>query len=202
MSSSQSRKARAQEEKVHRKLEREIPTLEFDFGSDTLAFNGPVIITDLTIGESHRQALVAAGQPLPPPVPCRFLIDTGADGCVVKHELADRAGLKLINPSSPLEGIGVDTTGRTYFGRIVFACDSQAVSGMTHTFAVDMEIESGDLQSNQIDGLLGRNALHQFELLYYGLTGKVIMRFMGKELAKRGFPLAGRKTASASSSRP
>lgn len=186
MSSSPSRKDRAKEKKLLRKVGREVPVLEFDFGSDGLAFHGPIIITDLTIAESHREALVAAKQPLPPPVRCRFLIDTGADGCLVKHEFAERAGLKLINPSSPLGGIGVDTTGRTYLGRIMFACDSKTVSGGRHTFAIDTEIQSGQLQSDQIDGLIGRTVLHHFELLYNGLTGKVTMRFIGKGLARRG----------------
>ncbi len=187
MSSSQSRKDRAKEKKLLRQAEREVPTLEFDFGSAGLTFHGPIIITDLTIAESHRQALVAANQPLPPPVRCRFLIDTGADGCLVKHELAERAGLKLINPNSPLGGIGVDTTGRTYLGRIMFTCASKTVSRGRHIFAVDTEIQSGQLQSDQIDGLIGRTVLNHFELLYNGLTGKVTMRFIGKDLARR-FP--------------
>ena len=184
MSSSQSRKDRAKEKKLLRKVEREVPTLEFEFGFDGLAFHGPVIITDIAIAESHRQALLAAGQTPPSPIPCRFLIDTGADGCLVKHELAERAGLKLINPSSPLGGIGVDTTGRTYLGRIMFTCISKTVSRGRHVFAVDTEIQSGQLQSTQIDGLIGRNVLAHFELLYNGLTGKVTMRFIGKDIAR------------------
>jgi hypothetical protein len=67
----------------------------------------------------------------------------------------------------------------------MFACASKTVSGGKHTFAVDTEIQSGELPSDQIDGVLGRTVLNHFELLYNGLTGKVIMRFIGKDTAER-----------------
>jgi hypothetical protein len=52
--------------------------MEFDFGPG-LSFHGPIINTTLTITEEHREALNRAGLPVPAPVICRFLIDTGAD---------------------------------------------------------------------------------------------------------------------------
>ena len=113
MTSSQSRKERARQEKLRRIAQQEIPVLEFDFGAPPLMFYGPVISTTLTITEQHKTALAQAGLPIPTPVSCRFLIDTGADGCMVKHAFAQQAGLKLINPTAPIHGIGVDTTGRT-----------------------------------------------------------------------------------------
>lgn len=185
MSSSQARKERARQEKLRRKADREIPILEFNFGASGLVFHGPVITTILTIAEQHKEALVKAGLKVPDPVRCRFLIDTGADGCVVKHEFAERAGLKLINPSTTLHGIGVDTSGRTYLGRILFGCDSRTLPGVTHYFAVDAEIESASLNSDKIDGLIGRNVLQHFEINYNGMTGKLVMRFIGAPVAQR-----------------
>ena len=129
MTRSESRRARAAEEKAKRRLEREIITLEFDYEPGVLRYQGPVILTDLTITEAQRQAHEKANQPIPPPVKCRFLIDTGADGTVVKHEFAERAGLKLISDNSPLHGVGVDTTGRAYVGRILFGAESRVVHG-------------------------------------------------------------------------
>lgn len=104
---------------------------------------------------------------------------------MVKHEFAERAQLKLINDSSPLHGIGVDTSGRTYMGRILFACDSRVQSGVRHFFAVDGAIQSGNLKSDTIDGIIGRNILRSFEMIYNGITGKVIMRFIGGAEAQR-----------------
>ena len=185
MTSSQSRKQRALEAKLQRRADREIPVLEFDFGGPQLAFHGPIITTTLTIAEEHKEALSSAGLPTPTAVSCRFLIDTGADGCVVKHDFAEQAKLKLINSSTSLHGVGVDTTGRTYMGRIVFGCASQTLKGVTHYFAVDGEIQSGELPTNQFDGIIGRNILQNFEVIYNGMTGKVVMRFIASPNAQR-----------------
>lgn len=125
------------------------------------------------------------GLPVPDPVICRFLIDTGADVCVVKHEFATRAGLKLINASTPLHGVGIDTTGKMYMGRIRFACESRISREIQHQFAIDTQIQSGDLKADRLDGLIGRNVLQSFELIYNGLTGKVLMKFIGHTTAKR-----------------
>src|SRR6266542_4443225 len=108
MSSSGSRRGKAARAKLQRKLERERLVLEFDFHPGALQALGPIITTDLTITAAHRQALEQAGLPIPAPVNCRFLIDTGSDGTVVKHEFADRAGRKLSNASAPLHGVGLD----------------------------------------------------------------------------------------------
>ena len=189
MSSSEARKQRARQEKLLRKVDKEIPVLEFDFGGPLeLTFGGPIIITDITITDQHQAALAAAGQAIPAPVRCRFLLDTGADGCVVKHEFAEQAGLKLINPSTPLHGVGVDTTGRTYFGRILFHCPSRTVKGVTHTFAVDAEIQSAKLEADHLDGLIGRTVLQHFETIYDGMRGKVIMKITGKSAAAKKPP--------------
>lgn len=65
MSSSASRRARAAEEKLKRKLEREEIVLEFKYQPGLLRYQGPIIITDLTITNAHREALAQAGQPIP-----------------------------------------------------------------------------------------------------------------------------------------
>src|ERR1039457_1470605 len=102
MSSSAIRRERAVQEKAARKLDREAIVFKFEYQSGPLMYHGPIITTLLTINQAHQDALAAAGVPIPPPVSCRFLLDTGADGCVVKHEFAVRAGLKLINANAPL----------------------------------------------------------------------------------------------------
>jgi hypothetical protein len=99
MSSSAARRLKAAQAKAARKLEREAIVLEFDYKPGELLYHGPVIMTGLTVTQAHADALTAAGSPVPPAVACRFLIDTGADGCVVKHEFAVNAGLKLIMPT-------------------------------------------------------------------------------------------------------
>lgn len=187
-----SRKARSAEEKARerneRKLAQETVVLEFDYHAGALAFHGPIINTQLTISEAQRQALASAGLPIPPPVTCRFLVDTGADGTVVKHEFAERAGLKLISDNTPLAGVGVDTTGKTYMGRIVFACESKVVPGARQIMVVDTRVMGANLGSDLLDGLIGRDVLQYFAFSYDGKTGKVRMRFHKPERAPGSLP--------------
>jgi predicted aspartyl protease len=176
MASSASRRAKAAKEKLQRKLEREPLVLEFDYRPDILQALGPIINTNLTITPAHRNALEQAGQPIPAAVRCRFLIDTGSDGTVVKHEIAEQAGLKLINASAPLHGVGVDTTGRVYIGRIAFGLRSRLLDA-THEIFVDTQIRSARLETDRIEGLIGRDVLRHFVLSCDGNTGQVRMRY-------------------------
>jgi predicted aspartyl protease len=176
MVSSTSRRAKAAQEKLKRKLEREPLVLEFDYVPDALQALGPIITTDLTITPAYKTALEQAGQPVPAPVRCRFLIDTGSDGTVVRHEVAEQAGLKLINASAPLHGVGVDTTGRVYMGRIVFGLHSK-ITDAVHAITVDTQVRSGGLQTDRIEGLIGRDVLRHFVLSCDGKTGQVRMRY-------------------------
>lgn len=178
MSSSEAKRRSKALEKLQRQAENEEPLFEFDFGPAVLARLGPIIDTELGIAQSHADALAAAGQPIPAKVRCRWLIDTGADLCVVKHEIAEAAGLKLINASSPLHGMGVDTSGRMYMGRIWLATPSRCSPGLTHNIFVDTIIASGELKTDRIDGLIGRNVLGAFELRYNGKTGTLKMRYL------------------------
>lgn len=182
MTKSASRRARAAEEKAKRKAEREPIVLEFTYEPPgLLLYQGPIIVTDLTISPTHREALEQAGRPIPPKVRCRWLIDTGADGSVVKHEFAERAGLKLISDNIPLHGVGIDTTGRAYMGRIVFGAPSRIADGVFHEMYVDTQIMGAKLESDVIDGLIGRDVLRYFQLTYDGNAGTVRMKWYRPE---------------------
>ena len=177
MSSSAARRQKAAQRKAERKLERETIAFAFDYQPGQLLYHGPIITTTLTITSAHRDALTAAGDPVPAGVACRFLLDTGADGCVVKHEFAARAGLKLINANAPLHGVGVDTSGKAYMGRVVFGVASRVVAGVQHHVYVDTQIMSGDLKTALFDGLIGRDVLQHFTLTYDGQSGRVTMKY-------------------------
>ncbi len=181
MTSSHSRRARVAEEKARRKLEREPVVLDFPYDANGLQFHGPIIETNLTISPAQADALLQASQPVPPPVRCRFLIDTGADGSVVKHEIAEKAGLKLIQDSMPIHGVGIDTTGRVYMGRITFAYQSKVVASAIHQMAIDTQIMSAKLDNPKFDGLIGRDVLRHFQLSYDGKTGVVRMKYYKPE---------------------
>jgi hypothetical protein len=177
MTKSASRRARKAKEKLAARLGRESVVMEFNYPAGVLQARGPIIVTDIVVTDSHAEALRVAGEPIPQKVKCRFLIDTGADGTVVKHEIAERAGLKLINANTPLHGVGIDTTGRSYMGRILFGIRSAIAEGAVHTVSVDTQVMSATLNTDQIDGLIGRDVLRHFELSYDGQSGQVRMKY-------------------------
>jgi predicted aspartyl protease len=166
------------ERKAQKHLATEDPFMEFDFGPGGLQYQGPIIVTDIGITKDYEDLLKKHGKPIPPPIRCKFLIDTGADGCVVKHEIAEKAGLLLIATNVPIQGVGVDTSGREYMGRIHFICNSRRISGAKHLTWVDVSVLSGTLHSDRFDGLLGRDVLSHYELKYNGRTGIVSMRYL------------------------
>ena len=178
MSSSESRRRRKAQEKIVRKAELEDIILQFDYSAGGLIYHGPIIETEIGISASHIEALNRAGLPAPSPVRCRLLIDTGADGCVVKHEIAEAAGLKLINANAPMHGVGVDTSGKIYMGRVLFGAPSRQYQGISHGISIEAQIMSGNLQSDRIDGLIGRDVLSHFEMRYHGGTGTVTMKYL------------------------
>jgi hypothetical protein len=158
-------------------VERETIIMEGKLDPGGLAYGGAILTTEITITEAHREALEKAGLPIPPPVRCRFLLDTGAHRSVVKHEVAERAGLKLIAENTPLHGVGVDTTGRTYIGRVVFSCPSRVVDTVRHTITVDTQVMGAKLDTDRFEGLIGRDVLQHFALTYDGHEGLIKLRY-------------------------
>jgi len=164
-----------------KKLNSESPKMLFKYPVNQLQGFGPIINTYVTITASHKKLLEQSGVPIPKLVKCRFLIDTGSPKSLVKHEIAEQAKIKLISTDNPIHGVGVDTTGKAYIGRILFICESKKVRGAKHNIFVDTEIASGTLNNNQfIDGLIGRDVLRYFELKYNGKTGEVTLIYKKK----------------------
>lgn len=171
--------ARAQE-KLQRRLRSEIPILEAKAPtSGHLLASGAMVATDVGIAKNHADVLTAAGNPLPPPVRCNLLIDTGASQSLVRHDIAIRAGLKLINSNRPIHGIGVDTSGRVYLGSVRFGFPSNKAKGTVHQIWINTEIASGSLPAGGIDGLIGRDVLSHFEFVYQGRGGGFTLRYLG-----------------------
>lgn|SRR2546422_11005437 len=76
----------------------------------------------------------------------------------------------------PLHGVGVDTTGKAYMGRILFTTKSKFAEAMHHMY-VDTQVMGATLESDLIDGLIGRDVLMHFQLTYDGRTGAVRMKY-------------------------
>lgn len=173
------RRAQAKaQERLLRRANREDAVFEFQYPRGALIQGGPIMNTFLAVTDAHADALRAGGLAVPDPVRCRFLLDTGADMSVVRHDIAEKAGLKLISSDVPLHGVGVDTTGRSYMGRIVFIYESKFADGVVMNIAVDTTVMSAKLESDRIDGLIGRDVLAHFDFSYNGSTGLVKLKYI------------------------
>ncbi len=177
MSSSAKRRREAAEKKAKRQARGETPVLEIKWEPGQLFYSGPIINTWVCIADAQRIALERDGLPIPEPVKARFLIDTGADRTLVRHDIAEAAGLKLIDENKPIQGVGVDSSGRVYMGSIRFVLQSKRVDGMKHNIEIATEIMSAELPSNKLDGLIGRDVLQHVEMSYSGPTGRFQMKF-------------------------
>jgi ABC-type dipeptide/oligopeptide/nickel transport system permease subunit len=176
MGRAENRRLQKNQDKQNKILSEENFSLAFEFPPNVLAQFGPIITANLSITDTHAQYLSTNSLPIPPPVSCRFLIDTGATRSMVKHSFAEKAGLKLINENTPVHGVGVDTSGKTYLGRILFGAESKLVKGVSQLMWVDAQIISGTLGDSQfIDGLIGRDVLYHFDLRINGRTGRTTM---------------------------
>ena len=153
--------------------------MEFHLEPQILMGIGPIIETQVGVSEKHAELLRQEGSRVPEPIRCRLLIDTGASRTMVKHEIAERAGLKLISSGHPIHGVGVDTTGKVYMGKISFICKSKVDPRVTHTIWVDTHIMSGNLhESKVIDGLIGREVLNHFDFRYNGVSGDFTLQYI------------------------
>ena len=172
-------KGRRHQERLKRKVSAETPIMEFGEDKNVLRAIGPVIETYIGITDQHRELLEREGHAIPKPIRCKLLIDTGAGRTLVRHEIAEKAGLKLINSNNPIHGIGVDTTGKIYLGRVWFIVESRIDSRVTHNISVDTFIASGTLKEiKNIDGLIGRDVLSKFRFQYIGSTGKFTLQYL------------------------
>ena len=152
------------------------------FDPNWLTARGPIIKAIIEVAPSHKLLLQSKGLPVPKPVVARLLLDTGASSTVVSHQLAEKAGLALISENSPLHGVGVDTSGKTYFGEVClqFRDENNKLERISKT----CQISAASLPaqtSEYMDGLLGRDFLAGFEVTYNGVTGIVSFQFVGKK---------------------
>lgn len=166
-------------DQIPQKVLYENPTMEFSYDPNALQYFGPLIVTSIAIAENHAKLLQTNNIPIPDPIRCQFLLDTGAEKTVIKEEIALKAGLKLISNNAQVHGVGENQDCKLYFGRIVFASDSKISSDVKHTSWVNTSIIGGHFpQWDKFEGLIGRDVLRFFHFTYNGRNGKFSMQFL------------------------
>ncbi|MCP5197532.1 MAG: aspartyl protease family protein [Gammaproteobacteria bacterium] len=135
---------------------------------------GPVIDVHVGVSSPRREALTEAGQPVPSPVACRLLIDTGASGTCIDSELIKQLQL---SPSG-IVSIHIPSTNANQS----HPCQQYDVSlliphpRISRVFSA-IPIIASSFSHQGIDGLLGRDVLASCLLVYNGELGIYTLSF-------------------------
>ncbi|HRD66679.1 MAG TPA: aspartyl protease family protein [Candidatus Competibacter sp.] len=136
--------------------------------------NGPIITAQIGVSSPRRAALTQSGATVPPSVPCRLLVDTGASCTCVDPTIIKQLGL------SPSGSVPIHTPS-TSPGNL-HHCPQYDVSliivhpSLNRIFGAIPVLESS-LCHQGIDGLLGRDVLSKCLLVYNGEIGLFTLAF-------------------------
>jgi gag-polyprotein putative aspartyl protease len=137
---------------------------------------GPLIRAYVGISSPRKTALAAAGVPLPPIVPVDMLIDTGASMSSIDIAVIKKLGLQ---PTGSV-GILTPSTGQTPHQCATYDVEvliPGAVQGGQVKHIPALAIIEGDYSSQGHHGLIGRDVLTEWRLIYSGPDNTLMMSF-------------------------
>jgi hypothetical protein len=148
-----------------------MPSLNLTFGQA-----GPLVQVSVGVSAPHRDALLAAGRPVPPLVSGTFLIDTGASSTCLDPALV--APLNL-TPTGvvPIQTPSTAGTPHPCYQYDVMLAISAARAGGTGFFIDALPVLETGLGGQGIDGLIGRDVLAEWVLIYNGPTNALTLSY-------------------------
>jgi predicted aspartyl protease len=134
-------------------------------GGIHLANKGVLINVEIAVDFATAEALKACAQPLPNPVPCQALIDTGSSILAIDQSIAQ--SLNLVK-----RGIYVAHTanGQRQCNLYAVALSFPATNLKAHNIIQATEV---DLSAQPFKCLIGRDILKNWHLHYNGESGAV-----------------------------
>lgn len=142
----------------------------------TVSPGGPLLDIHVGVSQARRNALVAANQTVPPSIPTRALVDTGASCTCVDPTILNQLGITPTGTAhvhTPTTGAAPATASQFDVSIvIIFGTPPRLLYG-NHTIAV---VES-DLTAQGIEALIGRDILETGMLQYNGETGLFSLAF-------------------------
>lgn len=133
------------------------------FLPQALQKNGPVLDAEVRFDSQLAKVTKAANLPVPPGIPARFLIDTGAQTTCVNQSILDKLQVLQIGDTEVCTPSSTTTRG-------VYAC-GLAFPGSPLESIPDLFVIGCDLSSQPYDGLIGRDILARAVLVYNGGSG-------------------------------
>ncbi len=147
-----------------------MPSLVSPFAAD-----GPIVEVEVGWSNAEIRAARRAGRPIPAPIQCLALIDTGADGSCLDSSLIRQLGLSYG---------GISMVNVPTLGGIVFSPSHDANLIVRHPSGnsaldlvlADVLILDLDLGMLNCQALLGRDLLASCRFLYDGPRGRFKLR--------------------------
>ena len=137
---------------------------------------GPLINVVVGVSGPRQQALTQAGQPIPPPVVAKLVVDTGASLTSIDTTILAQLALP---PTGKVAIHTPSTQGKPH------PADQFDVSIVLYGVStnilvynvVALPVIDGSFKAQGIDGLLGRDILAASRLTYAGPDGMYLMSF-------------------------
>lgn len=138
-----------------------MPSINIQIGA-----SGPLVLVNVGISIPRQQALVAAGQQVPPLTQGQFLIDTGASSSCIDSGLIQKLGL---TPTGSVSIHTPSTNGVAHpcnqYDIMLFIPGANAGTGCLIEAVGVIETS---LAIQGIDGLIGRDLLDRWTCVYNG----------------------------------
>jgi len=138
--------------------------------------NGPVLTVVIGVSVPRADALITAGEPLPPGISSRALIDTGASCTCVDPSILEKLSL------TPTGTVSVHTPSTGPAAHVAEQYDVSVVIPGAGTHHVPLALPAvpvmaAHLSIQGIDALIGRDVLRDCIFIYNGSVGLFTIAF-------------------------
>ncbi|HLJ74661.1 MAG TPA: retroviral-like aspartic protease family protein [Thermoanaerobaculia bacterium] len=160
------------------------PRIATRYGSAELQDGGAMLSAVWSVPRSLAEQLTAAGRPIPSPVPCAILLDTGANNTCICASVAKRLGLGHLGERKSHTANGEIVSGsyraqlelcNASTGEPVISVELDVVAARNIAHAYKKVTRNGS--PVEVLGLLGRDVLRSTRMLYDGAAGVVVIEF-------------------------
>jgi hypothetical protein len=139
----------------------------------TLTVEGALIEVLVGIASTQARALLAAGQPIPPPQTLFALLDTGASQSAIDLQLVSTLGLPRIGQAT-LATPSTSITGQSF---TLYEVNLTLLHPQASLTLANHRVAAAPLSYQGLEVILGRDILQKCLLVYDGQAGTFTLAF-------------------------